>query len=91
MRAHQIMTRKLVTVSPDASISEAARLMIDYHVSGLPVVDAAGKLVGIVTERDFLRRHEVGTQRRRPLEFVRVPACRPSIMSAKPAARCTRS
>ncbi|MGM4902131.1 CBS domain-containing protein [Tardiphaga sp. 866_E4_N2_1] len=76
MRAHQIMTRKLVTVSPDASISEAARLMIDYHVSGLPVVDAAGKLVGIVTERDFLRRHEVGTQRRRPrwLEFVRGPS-----------------
>lgn len=75
MRAHQIMTSEVVTVSSDASISEAARLMIDNHVSGLPVVDAAGKLVGIVTERDFLRRHEVGTQRKRPrwLEFVRGP------------------
>lgn len=76
MKAHQIMTRKVVTVSPDASISEAAKQMIDYHVSGLPVVDAAGRLAGIVTERDFLRRHEVGTQRRRPrwLEFVRGPS-----------------
>lgn len=75
MKAHQIMTRKVITISPDASISEAAKLMIDYHVSGLPVVDAAGKLVGIVTERDFLRRREVGTQRKRPrwLEFIRGP------------------
>lgn len=76
MKAHQIMTRKVITVSPDASIRDAAKLMIDYHVSGLPVVDASGALVGIVTERDFLRRHEVGTQRKRPrwLEFVRGPS-----------------
>lgn len=76
MKAHQIMTRKVITVSPDASISDAAKLMIDFHVSGLPVVDAAGKLVGIVTERDFLRRQEVGTQRKRPrwLEFMRGPS-----------------
>jgi CBS domain-containing protein len=73
MKAHHIMTRKVITISPDASISDAAKLMIDYHVSGLPVVDAAGVVVGIITERDFLRRHEVGTQRKRPrwLEFVR--------------------
>jgi CBS domain-containing protein len=69
------MTRKVITVSPDASISDAAKLMIDHHVSGLPVLDAAGALVGIVTERDFLRRQEVGTQRKRPrwLEFMRGP------------------
>jgi CBS domain-containing protein len=75
MRAHHIMTRKVVVVSPDASIGEAARLMAEYHVSGLPVVDHSGALVGMVTERDFLRRQEVGTQRRRPrwLEFLRGP------------------
>ena len=39
--------------------------MLRQHVSGLPVVDAAGKLVGIVSEGDFIRRGEIGTQRKR--------------------------
>jgi CBS domain-containing protein len=65
MRAHQIMTRSVVTVAPDATILEAANIMLGKHVSGLPVVDAAGKLVGIVSEGDFIRRSEIGTQRKR--------------------------
>lgn len=65
MRAHQIMTRSVVTVRPDATILEAANTMLQHHVSGLPVVDAAGKLVGIVSEGDFIRRGEIGTQRKR--------------------------
>jgi CBS domain-containing protein len=65
MRAHQIMTRSVITVTPDASILEAANTMLRFHVSGLPVVDAAGKLVGIVSEGDFIRRSEIGTQRKR--------------------------
>ena len=65
MRAHQIMTRPVVTITPDASILEAANAMLRQHVSGLPVVDAAGKLVGIVSEGDFTRRSEIGTQSRR--------------------------
>ena len=44
MRAHQIMTRTVITVSPEAGIVEAADIMLQRHVSGLPVVDAAGKL-----------------------------------------------
>jgi CBS domain-containing protein len=66
MRAHQIMTRDVVTVGPDASILEAARLMLDRHISGLPVLDKDGKLIGIISEGDFIRRAEIGTQRRRP-------------------------
>jgi CBS domain-containing protein len=66
MRAHQIMTRNVITVGPEASIVEAARLMLDNHVSGLPVLDERGKLTGIVSEGDFLRRSEIGTQRKRP-------------------------
>jgi CBS domain-containing protein len=54
MRAHQIMTRPVFTVLPDATIVEAANLMLRRHISGLPVVDAAGKLVGIVSEGDFV-------------------------------------
>jgi CBS domain-containing protein len=65
MRAHQIMTRQVVTVSPDTTIVEAARAMLQNHISGLPVVDASGKLVGVVSEGDFIRRAEIGTQRKR--------------------------
>jgi CBS domain-containing protein len=65
MRAHQIMTRTVATVTPETTILEAANLMLQRHVSGLPVVDAAGKLVGIVSEGDFIRRSEIGTQRKR--------------------------
>jgi len=64
-RAHQIMTRPVFTVLPNATILEAANLMLERHVSGLPVVDTAGKLVGIVSEGDFIRRSEIGTQRKR--------------------------
>ena len=65
MRAHQIMTRSVVTVAPESSILDAANLMLQRHVSGLPVVDAGGKLVGIVSEGDFIRRSEIGTERKR--------------------------
>jgi CBS domain-containing protein len=65
MRAHQVMTRKVITVKADTPILEAANLMLHQHVSGLPVVDEAGKLIGIVSEGDFIRRSEIGTQRKR--------------------------
>jgi CBS domain-containing protein len=65
MRAHQVMNRRVITVTPDTSIVDAANIMLRQHISGLPVVDGAGKLVGIVSEGDFLRRGEIGTQRKR--------------------------
>ena len=72
MRAHQIMTKDVITVTPHTSIEEAARIMLRMHISGLPVLDDAGKLVGIVSESDFLRRSEIGTGRKRPawLQFL---------------------
>src|SRR3954467_150337 len=75
MRAHQIMTRPVFIVLPDATVLEAANLMLRRHISGLPVVDAAGKLVGIVSEGDFIRRSEIGTQRKRSrlLRFILGP------------------
>ena len=45
MRAHQIMTRSVISVTPDTSIVEAANIMLKRHVSGLTVVDQTGKLV----------------------------------------------
>src|ERR1700726_2616447 len=65
MRTHQIMTRKVITVGIAASIVDAANIMLENHISGLPVVDKAGKLVGIVSQGDFIRRAEIGTQRKR--------------------------
>jgi CBS domain-containing protein len=72
MRAHQIMTKDVVTVTPHTSIEDAAKIMLQTHISGLPVLDDAGKLVGIVSESDFLRRSEIGTGRKRPawLQFL---------------------
>ncbi|MDU6671760.1 MAG: CBS domain-containing protein, partial [Bradyrhizobium sp.] len=64
MRAHQIMTRSVITVTPGTPVAEAARIMLRNHIGGLPVVDAAGRLVGMVTDGDFLRRAELGTERK---------------------------
>ena len=65
MRTHQIMTRHVITVDADTPLLQAAKLMLQHHVSGLPVLDKAGKLVGIVSEGDFIRRSEIGTQQKR--------------------------
>ena len=75
MRAHQIMTRSVISVTPDTTIVEAANIMLQRHVSGLPVVDETGKLVGVVSEGDFIRRSEIGTQRKRGrwLKFILGP------------------
>jgi CBS domain-containing protein len=72
MRAHQIMTRPVITVTPETTIVKAANTMLQRHVSGLPVVSASGKLVGIISEGDFIRRSEIGTQRKRGrfLKFI---------------------
>ena len=72
MQVQDVMTKHVISVEPTDTIARAIRLMLQERVSGLPVIDAAGTLVGIVTEGDFLRRAETGTQRRRPrwLEFL---------------------
>jgi CBS domain-containing protein len=72
MRVKDVMTPKVICIDADEPILKAARLMLQNRISGLPVLDKEGELVGIVTEGDFLRRGELGTQRHRPkwLEFV---------------------
>ncbi len=74
MNARDVMTRNVISISPDATILQAAQTMLKHHISGLPVVDN-GKLVGVVSEGDFLRRRETQTQRRRSrwLEFIMGP------------------
>ncbi|MBD9373064.1 CBS domain-containing protein [Rhizobium sp. ARZ01] len=59
MRVKDVMTTKVVRLSPDNSVRQAAKLMIDNHISGLPVVDDQGHLVGILSEGDLIRRTEL--------------------------------
>jgi CBS domain-containing protein len=75
MKASDAMTRAVISVDPDATVLQAARLMLQRRISGLPVIDKAGKLVGILSEGDFLRRRETQTERRRSrwLEFLMGP------------------
>jgi CBS domain-containing protein len=61
-----VMNRGVISIPPDATVEEAAKLMLARDISGLFVVDAKGELAGIVTEGDLLRRDELGTQRHRP-------------------------
>jgi len=59
------MTKYVTTVTPHTSIQDAANIMLRCHLSGLPVVNDDGVLIGIVSESDFLRRNEIGTGRKR--------------------------
>jgi CBS domain-containing protein len=61
MIVSEVMTRDIVAVQPGTSLAEAAYWMVRHHVSGLPVLNDEGRLVGIVTEGDLLRRPELGT------------------------------
>jgi CBS domain-containing protein len=65
MQASDIMTREVVAVPPDISVAQLAAILIERRISAVPVIDR-GRLVGIVTENDLLRRIELGTQRTRP-------------------------
>ena len=75
MKVRDIMTSPVISVAPDSTVLEAVRIMLLRHISGLPVIEKGGELVGMVTEGDFLRRAETGTQRRRPrwLEYLLGP------------------
>jgi CBS-domain-containing membrane protein len=75
MKVRDVMTHPVVSIDSEAPISLAIRLMLQKKISGLPVVDPAGNLLGVVTEGDFLRRAETGTQFAPPrwLEFLMGP------------------
>jgi len=75
LKASDVMTRNVLTVGPESSVAQAIRLMLDNNISGLPVLAADRKVVGILTEGDLLRRGETGTERHRPrwLEILMGP------------------
>jgi CBS domain-containing protein len=64
MKAADVMTRRLITIDPDSSVADAAKSMLENRISGLPVIDGQGRLVGLISEGDLLHRAEMGTQQR---------------------------
>lgn len=73
MVAKDIMTTRVVTVGPETSVEEIARLLLSQHISAVPVVDAGGRLAGIVSEGDLMRRPETATERQ-PSWWLRIVA-----------------
>jgi len=65
MKARDVMVRAVATTTPETTVEKVAKLMINLRISGVPVLDRNGRLVGIITEGDLLRRTETGTDRRR--------------------------
>ena len=64
MKAAEVMVSNVITVAVNATIGDAAAILLNNHISGAPVVDEKGGLVGIVSEGDLIRRPEIGTARR---------------------------
>src|SRR5690242_8543540 len=75
MNAQDVMTRNVISIDPDSTVLQAARLMLQHRISGLPVIDKDGNLVGVLSEGDFLRRRETKTapHHSRWLEFLLGP------------------
>lgn len=61
MKVSDIMAREVLTVPPEASVREVASLMLERRISGIPVVDAEGRVLGVVSEGDLIRRPEIDT------------------------------
>ncbi|MGI9426048.1 MAG: CBS domain-containing protein [Hyphomicrobiaceae bacterium] len=62
MEASDVMTSNVITVAPDTTVRQVARIMAEKHISGLPVVSSDGAVLGMVSESDLLRRSELGTE-----------------------------
>ena len=62
MKASDAMVRKVITTHPQASISEVAKPLVDNEIRALPVVDDAGRVIGVISEADLMRRKEVGSK-----------------------------
>jgi CBS-domain-containing membrane protein len=69
MRAIDIMTSEVITVDANATVAALANLLVEHGISGVPVVDKANRVIGMVTEGDLLHRAETGTERRSVLRL----------------------
>lgn len=70
MKARDVMACPVVTVMPGFSIEEVAKTLVQRRISGAPVVDGNGNLVGIISEGDLMYRVEIGTRRPHPYWYL---------------------
>ncbi|WP_025602633.1 CBS domain-containing protein [Burkholderia sp. WSM2230] len=70
MRASDVMTSNVISVTPDMTIREVARLFIENRISGAPVLDPEGGVLGMISEGDLLRRSEIGTDERKRVSWL---------------------
>jgi len=75
MNAGDVMTQKVFSVTPNTPVRQVASFLLEHSISAVPVVDAMGSLLGIVSEGDLYRRVEVGTLEKRSwwLSFFAAP------------------
>jgi len=65
MQARDIMTTSVIAIGPDVEVAEIAKCLLENRISAVPVVEKDGRLIGIVSEGDLMRRSESETERRR--------------------------
>jgi CBS domain-containing protein len=65
MRALDVMTETVISVKPEMTVREAAKVLMDHGISGAPVIDDDGSVVGILSEGDLIHRAELETEERR--------------------------
>jgi CBS domain-containing protein len=65
MKVRDVMTHQVYTVRPATTIAELAQLLASQRISGAPVTEPEDRVIGIVTEGDLMRRHEIGTDKTR--------------------------
>ena len=70
MRASDVMTHTVVSATPDMTIRQVAKMFVDNGISGAPVLDTDGSIVGIISEGDLLRRSEIGTDETRRASWL---------------------
>lgn len=66
LKASDVMVRNVISVGPETDVTEAMKILAERDISALPVLDEAGKLVGLVSEADLMRRASLGTEKHRP-------------------------
>ena len=63
MKALDVMTSSVISVTPETTVRDAAKLLVQHRISAMPVVDGDGQLIGMVSEGDLLHRTEIGTEK----------------------------
>jgi CBS domain-containing protein len=89
MKARDIMVSPVITVKPHDSVKDVALLFLKRGISGAPVVDARGAIVGIISEGDLIYRSEIGTVRPHPYWFIQLAG--KEILAADYVKACSRT